>query len=862
MAEAAAAAAEAAANEAAANGAAANGAAANIGISDHQLLTLITAITAGQQAAAGGAAAPIQATALVQPMGACTLGREKLKRPKRWMDWLRDAENKMRYGNITEPARKWAYLRACAGPELTELWDKEVRVKYEATGEGDHRVEADTYDQAVKNTTNALFKLVNRDRAIMELLRMEQGNKTFNEFLADVEDQTTLCHNWERLTPEDMKRISLLGGLKDRTLAEKAIAEEYDLKRIIEAASNRENSRTNAEAMRNRPTGNVHRLETEERQYKGGHLDARENHLREELEEVRKLKQVGKYSGRHKGEGEKDNCPKCTYERHEGAMKCPAEDRTCNECGEKGHFRASKMCPKKKKKNTRRVKETETKDTSSESSSGDEEEQEVNKISLERVWPGTRASARQGGVRMIMTISSDEGSTDEDQEEGAQGDEDRAWPGTRDKAGKRDNKHHTHKNKPDGNIQAKNGNKDDKADQQQDNAKANTGKDGNARGEYKRPTEGQEEEDEDKGAGPDGKKKGSATRGGAGSNTEAQGAGLDDAKKGGTAEGDKERKPQEELAIYRIYRRLTCGWCQRTFHKSSGLKMHICYALTPARRINVPEAPHSDTAKTTTAKDNTNKDGEGKTINAKDVDGGSTYPLVDPRPEEAPDSTYSTVEQTTGADGSTEHPLDVTNKPLNSQHAKTTTAKRQRDDNGNTKTPPAKDNTIEDGNVETNEGNSYPLVDPRPEEAPDITHSTVVQSTGTDGSNIDPPSVMNNLLNSQHNKNITDKQRRDGNGKTLDAQDNTAAKTTAAKEYKAHDKAGGNGTTRKGTKNHDGKDTENHNRSPTDNGNNKANNGNGSSKAQTTHDDSHHNTKEKGEGGEQGARARGGGGGE
>ena len=234
MVEAAAAAQAAAAVEV--NGAAAIGAAANIGISNDQLLTLITAIMAGQQGAAGGAAAPIQVTALVQPMGACTLGREKLKRPKRWMDWLRDAENKMRYGNTTEPDRKWAFLRACAGPELTELWDKEVRVKYEATGEGDHRVEADTYDQVVKNTTDTLFKLVNRDRAIIELLRMEQGNRTFNEFLADIEDQTHLCYSWEKLTPEDMKRISLLGGLKDRTLAEKAIAEEYDLKKIIQMA--------------------------------------------------------------------------------------------------------------------------------------------------------------------------------------------------------------------------------------------------------------------------------------------------------------------------------------------------------------------------------------------------------------------------------------------------------------------------------------------------------------------------------------------------------------------------------------------------------------------------------------------------
>ena len=92
-------------------------------------------------------------------------------------------------------------------------------MKYEATGEGDQRVEADTCGQVVKNTTDTLFKLVNRDRAIMELLRMGQGSKTFNELLADIEDQTNLCHTWEKLTPEDMKRISLLGGLKDRTLA-------------------------------------------------------------------------------------------------------------------------------------------------------------------------------------------------------------------------------------------------------------------------------------------------------------------------------------------------------------------------------------------------------------------------------------------------------------------------------------------------------------------------------------------------------------------------------------------------------------------------------------------------------------------
>ena len=85
---------------------------------------------------------------------------------------------------------------------------------------------AHTYEQVVENTKQTLLKLVSKDRAIINLLRLEQGSKSFMDFLADVEDQTHLCHNWESLTGEDMKRISLLGGLKDRTLAEKVLAEE------------------------------------------------------------------------------------------------------------------------------------------------------------------------------------------------------------------------------------------------------------------------------------------------------------------------------------------------------------------------------------------------------------------------------------------------------------------------------------------------------------------------------------------------------------------------------------------------------------------------------------------------------------
>ena len=161
---------------------------------------------------------------------------------------------------------------------------------FKVTREGEVDVSAHTYEQVVENTKQTLLKLVCKDRAIIDLLRMEQGSRGFMDFLADVEDQMHLCHSWGNLTGEDMKRISLLGGLKDRTLVEKALAEEYFLKQIIQASVNRENSRANAKALRNRPTGNINWFDKVEGQYKGGSLEARMNHLLVEMEEVMKLR--------------------------------------------------------------------------------------------------------------------------------------------------------------------------------------------------------------------------------------------------------------------------------------------------------------------------------------------------------------------------------------------------------------------------------------------------------------------------------------------------------------------------------------------------------------------------------------------
>ena len=54
-----------------------------------------------------------------------------------------------------------------------------------------------------------------------------------------------------------------------------------------------------------------------QRDYRGGDLKAAINMLLSELVEVMKLRQVGKYSSRHKGDPGDPKCAKCTYQ-HSG----------------------------------------------------------------------------------------------------------------------------------------------------------------------------------------------------------------------------------------------------------------------------------------------------------------------------------------------------------------------------------------------------------------------------------------------------------------------------------------------------------------------------------------------------------------
>ena len=142
--------------------------------------------------------------------------------------------------------------------------------------------------------------------------------------------------------------MSLIAGLKDRTLAEKALTEQYTLKQLVSAALNRESSRANVEAMKARPTTAVNSIESNE----VVELRQQLNDMDAKLDRVMRVKQSGKYSRRYKqgAQGDdkhknsKSSCIKCTYSHEKGQCLADGPGRSCYDCTREGHFAGSVLC--------------------------------------------------------------------------------------------------------------------------------------------------------------------------------------------------------------------------------------------------------------------------------------------------------------------------------------------------------------------------------------------------------------------------------------------------------------------------------------------------------------------------------------
>ena len=107
----------------------------------------------------------------------CSLGKDKIKRYKKWKDWIGDAENKMKFIGTMSDIQKISFLRSCQGADLTELWEKEVRIRFKPGEEvNGQREEAHTYGQLLYKTKKVLLKVVSIDKAIIDLFWLDQGS--------------------------------------------------------------------------------------------------------------------------------------------------------------------------------------------------------------------------------------------------------------------------------------------------------------------------------------------------------------------------------------------------------------------------------------------------------------------------------------------------------------------------------------------------------------------------------------------------------------------------------------------------------------------------------------------------------------
>ena len=127
-------------------------------MTNEQLQALIAALTAAPTD--GGPALVAGPATVVGQMPPCLLGKDKIKRFKRWKDWIRDAETKMAFLGMSTDQHKINFIRSCAGPDLTEFWEKEAHIRFTAVpaneAAGIAAVPARTFDEIVTESKGAM----------------------------------------------------------------------------------------------------------------------------------------------------------------------------------------------------------------------------------------------------------------------------------------------------------------------------------------------------------------------------------------------------------------------------------------------------------------------------------------------------------------------------------------------------------------------------------------------------------------------------------------------------------------------------------------------------------------------------------
>ena len=147
-----------------------------------QFQQLLAALPGMMGGGGGAAQQALGAASAVGPMGQCNLGVDKVKRLKRFSDWMKGAEAKIDFMGLTTDKQKISLLRSWAGPELLLYWEREACIRFQAVDRvpaaGDvaeiPAQAAHIYKELITLTRKEILKHVNRYRSIIDLIHMHR----------------------------------------------------------------------------------------------------------------------------------------------------------------------------------------------------------------------------------------------------------------------------------------------------------------------------------------------------------------------------------------------------------------------------------------------------------------------------------------------------------------------------------------------------------------------------------------------------------------------------------------------------------------------------------------------------------------
>ena len=259
----------------------------------------------------------------------------------------------MRFIGVTDDTKKVSLIRSWGGPDLVKFMKTHAGVRFEETPETATAaaVPADTYAEAVKKIKDELGKLINRTLAMHQLMSCTQGDRSWMEFIKDLEEKARILDFDTRpYRNADAVRDAAIFGTSDSGLKEKGMAEDPNLETLIRLGQSRETGKEGAHQLQHN-TPSVSKISTKDSLQKKPmsveEIDETINRL-----EVMKIRKQGKFSGRPSRspfETQKQSCQNCSSSHPKG--RCPAKGKTCFDCGGQNHFTNSQACSKQQSPN-------------------------------------------------------------------------------------------------------------------------------------------------------------------------------------------------------------------------------------------------------------------------------------------------------------------------------------------------------------------------------------------------------------------------------------------------------------------------------------------------------------------------------